>query len=107
MDYKDDMKIAFSPDKNQMTVLSKYLLTICDINNPENGLSFDPWPTGRHVLNGKVAFQTSDHMVIYTLQRGDGVSDYYFSDHVPLWITPGPAHDRSQETQTYSWHPMA
>jgi len=62
MDYEDDMKIAFSPDENQVAVLSKSLLTLCDINDPENRLSFEPWPTGRDVRNWKVAFQTSDHI---------------------------------------------
>ena len=62
MDYEDDMKIAFSPDENQVADLSNSLITIWDINNPENGLSFEPWPTGRDVRNWKVAFQTSDHI---------------------------------------------
>jgi len=64
MDSKFGMKIAFSPDENQVAVLSKSLLTLWDINNPENRLSFEPWPTGRDVRDWQVAFQTSDHVVI-------------------------------------------
>ena len=94
MDAESYMGITFSPD-----VLSKSL-NLCDINNPENRLSFDPWPTGGLVRNWEVAFQTRDHVVICT--RGDDVSDYYyFSDRVPLWITPGLARDRSQETNLF------
>jgi len=42
MDYEDGMKIAFSPDENQVAVLSDSLITVWDINNPENHLSFNP-----------------------------------------------------------------
>ena len=64
MDNEDDMRIAFSPDENQVAVLSNSLITVWDVNNPENRLSFDPWPSGRDVHNWEVAFQTSDHVVI-------------------------------------------
>ena len=65
MDYKSCVRIAFSLDKNQIAVFSGSFITLWDTNNPENCLSFYPWPTKRHVLNYKVAFQTSNHMVIY------------------------------------------
>ena len=47
------VKVAFSSDENQIAVLSNSLITLWNINNPENRLSFDPWPTGRrhHVFN--------------------------------------------------------
>jgi len=53
MDNEDDMRIAFSPDENQVAVLSNSLITLWDINNPEKCLSFNPWPSGRdiHVYN--------------------------------------------------------
>jgi len=41
MDNEDDMRIAFSPDENQVAVLSNSLITVWDINNLENYLSFD------------------------------------------------------------------
>ena len=73
MDNEDDMRIAFSPDENQVAVLSNSLITLWDINNPEKCLSFNPWPSGEismsiihnwEVYNRKVTFQKSDHVVI-------------------------------------------
>jgi len=64
MDNKSHVEIAFSPDENQVAIWSDSPITLWDINNPENGLSFDPWSTERHVFNGRVAFQTSNHGVI-------------------------------------------
>ena len=64
IDSESGIKIAFSPDGKQVAVLSNSLLTLWDINNPENGLSFNPWPTGRYAIDWEVAFQTSDHVVI-------------------------------------------
>jgi len=68
MDTESRVKVAFSSDENQVAVLSNSLITLWDINNPENRLSFDPWPTGRRhrVFNWKVAFQTNDHVIICT-----------------------------------------
>ena len=101
MDYKSHVKIAFSPDENQVAVWSDSLITLWDINNPENGLSFDPWSTERHVFNGRVAFQTSDHGVICAeLLRDNHVFVCLFSARF-LWIS------RPQNTRKYSWHPMA
>ena len=62
MDYEYGMDIAFSPDENQIAVLSNSLITVWDINNPENRLSSNPWPIGGLVRNWEVAFQTSDHV---------------------------------------------
>jgi len=70
MDTEFGMKIAFSPDENQVAVLSKSLITVWDINNPENRLSFNPWPSRRDVRNWQVAFQTSDHVVVCAKLEG-------------------------------------
>ena len=83
MDTESRVKIAFSPDENQVAVLSKSLLTLWDINNPENRLSFDPWPSGRYVRNWQVAFQTSDHVVVCArLWRGPSL--------LQVWHVTGP-----------------
>jgi len=37
-DYESGVSIAFSPDEDQVAVLSGSLVTLWDINNPENGL---------------------------------------------------------------------
>jgi len=73
MDTESRVKVAFSSDENQVAVLSNSLITLWDINNPENRLSFDPWPTGRRhrVFNWKVAFQTNDHVIICTEPQMD------------------------------------
>ena len=42
--YEDGMRIAFSPDDNQVAILSRSLITICDTMHPEKRVSFDPWP---------------------------------------------------------------
>jgi len=47
IDHENGMKIAFSPDGNHVAVLLNSLVTIWNINNPENCLSFNPWPSGR------------------------------------------------------------
>ena len=46
---KDDVEVAFSADDKRIAVLTKNRVTICDIMHPENCLSFNPWPKGRHV----------------------------------------------------------
>jgi len=43
-------EIAFSADDKRIAVLTDDRVTIYDIMHPENRLSFDPWPKGRHVL---------------------------------------------------------
>jgi len=40
----DDVKIAFSPDENQVAFLSRSRITICDTVHPDNRVSFNPWP---------------------------------------------------------------
>ena len=78
-------RIAFSPDENQIAVLSESLLSVWDINNPENRLSFEPWPSGRDVRNWEVAFQTSDHVVICAYLWGDEESQL-----LQVWHVIGP-----------------
>jgi len=61
--YEDGMKIAFSPDDNQAAILSKSLVTICDIMHPQKRVSFDPWPS-KGVWFWSVTFQTCNDLVI-------------------------------------------
>jgi len=57
-------QVAFSADDKRIAVLSESLVTIWDINHPENRLSFDPWPKGKSVDSRKAAFQTCNDLVI-------------------------------------------
>ena len=41
--YEDNMEIAFSPDEEQVALLSRSLITIWDIMHPEKRVSFNPW----------------------------------------------------------------
>jgi len=59
VEYKDNTKVAFSADDKRIAVLTDGRVTI---SHPENRLSFDPWPKGRHVW--KAAFQTCNDLVI-------------------------------------------
>jgi len=61
---KDDVEVAFSADDKWIAVLTKNRVTICDIMHPENRLSFNPWPKGRHVLEWKAALRTCNDLVI-------------------------------------------
>ena len=61
--YEDHMVIAFAPDDNQAAILSKSLVTICDIMHPEERISFDPWPR-KDVWFWNVTFQTCNDLVI-------------------------------------------
>ena len=61
-EYADE--VGVSTDDNRIAVLSESLVTIWDINHPENRLSFDPWPKGKSVGTRKAAFQTCDDLVI-------------------------------------------
>jgi len=81
-DTESYVRIAFSPDENQIAVLSESLLTVWDINNPENRLSFNPWPTGRDVIDWQVAFQTSDHVVV--------CAKLWHSSLLQVWHVTGP-----------------
>ena len=58
------IEVAFSADDKRIAVLSGSLVTIRDISNPENRLSFDPWPKGRSVSIKQAAFQTHNDPVI-------------------------------------------
>ena len=78
----DDMKIAFSPDEDQVAFLSRSLITICDTVRPNNRVSFNPWP-GKHVWFWEVAFQTCNDLVIC---GGD-----YDSALVQVWHRQDPA----------------
>jgi len=69
-DIDDDVKIAFSPDEDQVAFLSESLITICDTVHPNNRVSFDPWPS-KDVLFREVAFQTCNDLVICTLSCDD------------------------------------
>jgi len=61
-EYKSE--VAFSADDNRIAVFSGSLLTVYDMNRPENRLSFEPWPKGRSVWIRKAAFQTCNDLVI-------------------------------------------
>ena len=66
--------VAFSADDNRIAVLSKSLVTVYDINHPENRLSFDPTPKGRSVYRRKAAFQTCNDLVICAQLEDDEIS---------------------------------
>jgi len=63
VEYNDAVNIAFSPDDNQAAILSKSLITICDIMHPEKCVSFDPWPR-KDIFFVRVSFQTCNDLVI-------------------------------------------
>jgi len=65
-DVHDIYGVAFSADDSRIAVWSESLVTICDINHPENRLSFDPTPKGKSVRKMQAAFQTCDDLVICT-----------------------------------------
>jgi len=62
---------VFSTDDNWIAVLSESLVTIWDINHPENRLSFDPCPKGKSVLVREAAFRTRDDLVICAMLNDD------------------------------------
>jgi len=69
VEYADE--VAFSADDSRIAVLSESRVIICDINHPENRLSFDPTPKGRSVYRRKAAFQTCNDLVICTKLEDD------------------------------------
>jgi len=71
-DIEGASQAVFFPDDNRIAVLSESLVTICDINHPENHLSFNPSPKGKSVWVREAAFQTRDDLVICT-QLKDGM----------------------------------
>jgi len=81
--YERGMKIAFSPDEEQVAFLSKSFITIYDIMHPEKCVSFDPW-LRKDVWNGTVAFQTCNDLVICTT-----FDDY--SGLLQVWHRQDPA----------------
>ena len=68
----DDMKIAFSPDENQVAFLSRSRITICDTVHLNNRVSFNPWPS-KDVRDWQVAFQTCNDLVICAVSRDHSV----------------------------------
>ena len=68
--YEDDMEIAFSQDEGQVAFLSESLITICDVMHPEKCVLFDPRPR-KHVWNRKIAFRTSNDLVICAILHDD------------------------------------
>jgi len=81
-DIDDVMKIAFSPDEDQVAFLSRSLITICDTVHPNNRVSF-PRPS-KDVWFCSVAFQTCNDLVICAISR-DG------SALVQVWHRQDPA----------------
>ena len=76
---RSQIEVAFSADDKRIAVLTRNRVTICDIMHPENRLSFNPWPKGRHVYRWKAAFQTCNHLVICAQLRDD------FSGLLQVW----------------------
>ena len=64
-DIERTSQVVFSPDDNQIALVSESLVTIWDINHTETHLSFNPWPKGRSSLLSQAALQTRDDLVIY------------------------------------------
>jgi len=69
-DIDDDVKIAISPDEDQVAFLSESLITIWDTVHPDNRVSFNPWPS-KDVWFREVAFQTCNDLVICAVSRDD------------------------------------
>jgi len=84
VEYEDGMDIAFSPDDNQAVILSKSLITICDIMHPEKRVSFDPWPR-KDVSFWNVAFQTCNDLVVCGIFGDD-------SGLLQIWHRQDPAN---------------
>jgi len=78
-----DVKIAFSPDEDQVAFSSRYLITICDTMHLNNRVSFNPW-LSKYVRDWEVAFQTCNDLVICTLSH-----DY--SVLLQVWHRQDPA----------------
>jgi len=67
-DIDDDVRIAFSPDEDQVAFLSRSLITICDTVHQDNRVSSNPWPS-KDVRFLQVAFQTCNDLVICAVSR--------------------------------------
>ena len=70
-DVEDADEVAFSADDNWIAIWFKSLVTIWDINHPENRLSFDPTPKGKSAGTREAAFQTCNDLVICTTLEDD------------------------------------
>jgi len=68
VEYRSWIEVAFSADDKRIAVLTDDHVTIL---HPENCLSFEPWPKGRHVLGWKAAFQTCNDLVICAKLQDD------------------------------------
>jgi len=77
------IEIAFSPDENQVAFLSRSRITICDTVQPNNRVSFNPWPS-KDVWFWEVAFQTSNDLFICAISH-----DY--SALLQVWHRQDPA----------------
>jgi len=115
--------VAFSTDDNRIAVLSGSLVTICDINHPENRLSFNPWPKGRSIQMRGVAFQTCNNLVTCAELEGDDShersellqvwkvkdrSECIFSldKYRNIWLAPdGLTFIIRRTNSCYSWNP--
>jgi len=80
VEYERRIEVAFSADDKRIAVLTDDRVTIL---HPENRLSFNPWPKGRHVFGWKAAFQTCNHLVIYALLQDD--DSYEISGLLQVW----------------------
>ena len=76
--YEDNMEIAFSPDEEQVALLSRSLITIWDIMHPEKRVSFNPWL--EEVWSWEVAFQTSNDLVICAVSRDYSLQVWHRQD---------------------------
>jgi len=92
VEYADDTEIAFSPHDKRIAVLSKSLVTIWDINHPENCLSFDPW-SGRSFHSRQAAFQTCNDLVICARLGSDDTSNF---DEIPGSLQVWKVKDHSE-----------
>ena len=74
IDYESCMRIAFLPNEIQIAVLSGSFVILWNTNNTENCLSFYLQSTRKHVLDWKITFQISNHVVICVeLQKNNHV----------------------------------
>jgi len=82
-DIDDDVKIAFSPDEDQVAFWSRSLITICDTVHPNNRVSFNPW-SSKDIQFCEVAFQTCNDLVICSVFDDD-------SGLLQVWHRQDPA----------------
>ena len=88
IEYEDNMKIAFSPDEEQVAFLSTSLITTWDTMHPAKRVSFDPWLRKKvwigKVWKRKVAFQTCNDLVVCAIFDD-------FSGLLQVWHRQDPA----------------